>query len=483
MPDPDPTGHMLLLAAETGFSAGSFLLQVLLLLALIFLNAFFAASEIAIISLNDAKLHKMAEEGHKKAQQVLKLTADSSNFLATIQIGVTLAGFLTSATAAQSLAEPLARWFVGKFPTLLPYVSIVSGVSMVLITLITSYFSLVLGELVPKRIAMQKAEALSFRVIGILRVVAVVCRPFVKLLSVSTNVVVRLFGLDPHADEENVTEEEIRMMVDVGEEKGVIEGVQKDMINNIFEFDDIAAEDIMTPRTDVAALEADDGIAEALRIGVDEGYSRLPVYEEDIDQIIGVLYIKDLLPYVGQTIPADVSLRHLVREPYFVPGTKRCGDLFSEMTEKHMQMSIVVDEYGGFAGIVTMEDLLESIVGNIQDEFDHEEEEVTRLSDTSFDIDGSLDVEELDELLNIQLPQGEYDTVAGFLMDQLGRIPAEDEQPQVQFENVLFTITQVEDRRIERVHAEVLPPPESAEESDGEDKSRDDKGKKEKESR
>ena len=255
------------------------------------------------------------------------------------------------------------------------------------------------------------------------------------------------------------------------------------MINNIFEFDDIAAEDIMTPRTDVAALEADDGIVEALRIGVDEGYSRLPVYEEDIDQIIGVLYIKDLLPYVGQTIPADVSLRHLVREPYFVPGTKRCGDLFSEMTEKHMQMSIVVDEYGGFAGIVTMEDLLESIVGNIQDEFDHEEEEVTRLSDTSFDIDGSLDVEELDELLNIQLPQGEYDTVAGFLMDQLGRIPAEDEQPQVQFENVLFTITQVEDRRIERVHAEVLPPPEPAEESDGEDKSRDDKGKKEKESR
>ena len=483
MPDPDPTGHMLLLAAETGFSAGSFLLQVILLLALIFLNAFFAASEIAIISLNDAKLHKMAEEGHKKAQQVLKLTADSSNFLATIQIGVTLAGFLTSATAAQSLAEPLARWFVGLIPALQPFLGTVQGASVVVVTLIMSYFSLVLGELVPKRIAMQKAESLSFKVIGILRVVATVTKPFVKLLSFSTNVVVRLFGMDPHADEENVTEEEIRMMVDVGEEKGVIEGVQKDMINNIFEFDDIAAEDIMTPRTDVAALEADDGIVEALRIGVDEGYSRLPVYEEDIDQIIGVLYIKDLLPYVGQTIPADVSLRHLVRGPYFVPATKRCGDLFSEMTEKHMQMSIVVDEYGGFAGIVTMEDLLESIVGNIQDEFDHEEEEVTRLSDTSFDIDGSLDVEELDELLNIQLPQGEYDTVAGFLMDQLGRIPAEDEQPQVQFENVLFTITQVEDRRIERVHAEVLPPPEPAEESDGEDKSRDDKGKKEKESR
>ena len=482
MPDPDPTGHMLLLAAETGFSAGSLLLQILLLLALIFLNAFFAASEIAIISLNDAKLHKMAEEGHKKAQQVLKLTADSSNFLATIQIGVTLAGFLTSATAAQSLAEPLARWFVGLIPALQPFLGTVQGVSVVVVTLIMSYFSLVLGELVPKRIAMQKAESLSFKVIGILRVVAAVTKPFVKLLSFSTNVVVRLFGMDPHADEENVTEEEIRMMVDV-EEKGVIEGVQKDMINNIFEFDDIAAEDIMTPRTDVAALEADDGIAEALRIGVDEGYSRLPVYEEDIDQIIGVLYIKDLLPYVGQTLPADVSLRHLVREPYFVPGTKRCGDLFSEMTEKHMQMSIVVDEYGGFAGIVTMEDLLESIVGNIQDEFDHEEEEVTRLSDTAFDIDGSLDVEELDELLDTRLPVGEYDTVAGFLMDQLGRIPAENEQPQVRFDHFLFTITRVEDRRIERVHVEILPPPDPPEEA-GEEKGKREKDRdKEKETK
>ena len=462
MPDPAPTGNLLW--------------QILLMIVLIFFNAFFAASEIAIISLNDTKLKKMAEEGHKKARQVLKLTEDSSNFLATIQIGVTLAGFLTAASAASSMSEPLAQWIVEKFPTLLPYVSIVSGVSMVLITLITSYFSLVLGELVPKRIAMQKAEALSFRVIGILRVVAVVCRPFVKLLSVSTNVVVRLFGLDPHADEENVTEEEIRMMVDVGEEKGVIEGSQKDMINNIFEFDDITAEEIMTPRTDVAALEVEDGLDEALRIGVDEGYSRLPVYEEDIDHIIGVLYIKDLLPYVGQAIPADVSIRHLVRDTYFVPGTKRCGELFSEMTEKHIQMAVVVDEYGGVAGIVTMEDLLESIVGNIQDEFDHEEEEVTRISENSFEIDGSLDMEELGELLHIRFPEGDYDTVAGFLMDQLGRIPDEDEHPVVTYENAAFTVMEMYDRRIEMVHVELTPPPPVESEEDGE-KPRKDKDK------
>lgn len=464
MPDPDPTGHMFtLLAAEPAPSGGNLILQIVLLVVLIFVNAFFAASEIAIISLNDSKIRKMAEEGHKKARQVLKLTADSSNFLATIQIGVTLAGFLTSATAAQSLAEPLARWFIGLVPSMEPYMGTIQGVSVVVITLIMSYFSLVFGELVPKRIAMQKAEPLSFAVIGVLRVVAVVTKPFVKLLSFSTNVVVRLFGMDPHADQENVTEEEIRMMVDVGEEKGVIEGVQKDMINNIFEFDDIVAEDIMTPRTDVSALEVDDGIGEALKISVDDGYSRVPVYEDDIDHIIGVLYIKDLLPYVGQEIPRDVSLRHILREPYFVPGTKRCGDLFSEMTEKHMQMAIVVDEYGGFAGIVTMEDLLESIVGNIQDEFDHEEEEVTQLGEHSFEIDGSLNVEELDELLNTKLPEGEYDTVAGFLMDQLGRIPAEDEHPQVVFDNIIFTVMDVVDRRVERIHVEVTPPPPEAE--------------------
>ena len=443
--------------------AGQIWLQLLLLLVLIFVNAFFAASEIAVISLNDAKIRKMAEDGHKKAQQILKLTADSSNFLATIQIGVTLAGFLTSATAAQSLAEPLADWFIGTVPAAAGYAGAVETVSVVVITLIMSYFSLVLGELVPKRIAMQKAESLSFAVIGVLRAVAIVTRPFVKLLSVSTNLVVRLFGLDPHADEENVTEEEIRMMVDVGEEKGVIEESQKDMINNIFEFDDIIAEDIMTPRTDVEAIDVEDGVAEALRVSVEEGFSRLPVYEDDIDNVIGLLYIKDLLPYVGQTIPPELSLRSLVRTAYFVPGTKKCGELFTEMSEKHLQMAVVVDEYGGVAGIVTMEDLLESIVGNIQDEFDHEEEEVTQTGDNTFEVDGSLDIEEMSELLKVELPEGEYDTVAGFIMDRLGRIPQEDEHPTVVYQNVTFTVCEVVERRIEKVHVEVTPLPEPEE--------------------
>ncbi|MBQ6706965.1 MAG: HlyC/CorC family transporter [Clostridia bacterium] len=431
--------------------------QIILLFALILCNAFFAASEIAIISLNDAKLRRMADDGHKKAKQVLALTDDTSRFLATIQVGVTLAGFLTSATAAQSLSAPLANWFIELVPAMASRAGLVQSVSVVVITLLMSYFSLVLGELVPKRIAMQKAEKLAFAFIGILRGVAFLTRPFVKILSLSTNALVRLFGMDPHADEENVTEEEIRMMVDVGEEKGVIEETQKDMINNIFEFDDLTAGEIMTPRTDVAALDVEDDLSEALSIAVEQGYSRLPVYEEDIDHIIGILHIKDLLPYVGQKLPKEVSLRSLLRDTYFVPETKHCGDLFNEMTAKRMQMAVVVDEYGGVAGIVSMEDLLESIVGNMQDEFDQEEEEITQLADNAFEVDGSISMEELRELLNVELPEGDYDTVAGFLMEQLGRIPDPDEHPQVEFRNVVFTVQKMDDRRIEEVHIEVQP--------------------------
>ncbi len=468
--DPAPTHNLMLASAAPAAQAtGNIWGQIILLFLLILCNAFFAASEIAIISLNDAKLHRMAEDGHKKAKQVLALTADASRFLATIQVGVTLAGFLTSATAAQSLSAPLANWFIRLVPAMASRVGLVQSVSVVVITLLMSYFSLVLGELVPKRIAMQKAEKLAFAFIGILRGVAVITRPFVKILSLSTNALVRLFGMDPHADEENVTEEEIRMLVDVGEEKGVIEETQKDMINNIFEFDDLTAGEVMTPRTDVAALDVEDDLSEALAIAVEQGYSRLPVYEEDIDHIIGILHIKDLLPYVGQKLPKEVSLRSLLRDTYFVPETKHCGDLFNEMTAKRMQMAVVVDEYGGVAGIVSMEDLLESIVGNMQDEFDQEEEEITQLADNAFEVDGSLSIEELGELLDVELPEGDYDTVAGFLMEQLGRIPDPDEHPQVEFKNIVFTVQKMDDRRIEEVHIEVQPIEEESDQDPADD--------------
>lgn len=251
----------------------------------------------------------------------------------------------------------------------------------------------------------------------------------------------------------DVTEEDIRELMDVGEEKGVIEGSQKDMINNIFEFGDMTAEDIMTPRTEVEALDADDDtLQEALRIAVEAGFSRVPVYEEDIDHVIGLLYIKDLLPYVGKPLPEDLTIRKIMREAYFIPGTKNCQDLLTEMAEKHLQLAMVVDEYGGLAGIVSMEDLLESIVGSIQDEYDHEEEEVKQRADNSFEVDGAMQIDEVGELLGITFPEADYETLAGFLIDRLGHIPSAEEQAQVDYESFEFTVLKMDERRVELVH-------------------------------
>lgn len=439
--------------------------KLILLFVLILVNAFFSMSEIAIITLNDLKLQKMAEDGDKKAMKILSLTKNPSNFLSTIQIGVTLAGFLTSAAAADNFAKPFANMLAKLF-------NIDSGaawletISLFIVTIIISFFSLVLGELAPKRIAMQRYEQISFKIAGILTFVKGLFKPFIKILSFSTNIVVRILGFDPNASEENVTEEEILMLVDAGEENGVIEESQKEMINNIFEFDDIIASDVMTHRTDIEAVELGDDFSEVLKKSITEGYSRIPVYEEDLDNIKGVIYVKDLLKYVGKTIPKSLKIADIMRKAYFFPETKRCGDLFNEMTEKHLQLVFVCDEYGGISGIVTMEDLLESIVGNMQDEYDNEEEEIEQVNDTTFSLDGTSDIEEVEEILDIKFPEGDYDTVGGFIMAELGRIPSENENPMVEYAGYSFTVDEVDDRRIERITAEKLPLPEASAEEE-----------------
>lgn len=441
---------------------GNLILKLLLLLFLILVNAFFAMSEIAIITLNDVKLQRMAEEGDKKAIKILNLTQNPSNFLSTIQICITLAGFLTSAAAAESFADPVADFFAGLMNLASTPVWL-STASLVLITLIISFFSLVLGELAPKRIAMQKYEAISFKIVGVLVFFSGMFKPFVKILSFSTNLVVRLLGFDPNASEEEVTEEEIRMMVDAGEEKGVIEESQKEMINNIFEFDDIVAADVMTHRTDIEAVEITDDISDIIEKTLEAGYSRIPVYEEDLDNIKGIVYVKDLLKYVGKNVPKNFKISHIMREAFFFPESKKCRDLFNEMTEKHLQMVFVCDEYGGIAGIVTMEDLLESIVGNMQDEYDNEEDEIEQVNETTFSLDGTTDIEEVEEILDTKFPEGEYDTIGGLIMAELGRIPGEDENPTVELLGFRFTVEEVEERRITRITAERLPEEETEE--------------------
>ena len=460
---------------------GNLIIKLLLLLVLILVNAFFAMSEIAIISLNDAKLEKMAEEGHKKAKKVVKLTENSASFLSTIQIGVTFAGFLTSASASQTFVEKFGSTMVSWFGTFgQNHAGFLNAVSLVVVTVIMSYFSLVLGELVPKRIAIENPEKVSFAVVGVLLFVRKIMRPFIALLSASTNLCVRLLGIDPGAEPENVTEEEIRMMVDVGEEKGVIEESQKEMINNIFEFDDTSVDEIMTHRTDVVAVEITDSIDDAVKVAVEEGFSRIPVFEEDLDNIVGVIYVKDLLPYVGSKIPSDHTLAQKMREVYFVPESKNCRDLFTEMTEKRVQLAVVVDEYGGTAGIVTMEDLIETIVGSIQDEYDDEAEDIEQLSENVFTVEGVIDLDELSEKLGRDLPMGDYDTLAGMIMAKLGYIPKEGEHPSVEAAYTLFTVEEVDERRIEKVRVEKLPIPQDRKSKDQKDEKNDKKERSEK---
>ena len=434
---------------------GRIILKLLLLFVLVIINAFFAMSEIAIISLNDNVVDKQAEDGNKKAKKVKKLTENPSNFLSTIQIGVTLAGFLTSASASSSFAAGLTEKLIA-LGTPIP-ANVINGISVVLITVIMLYFSLVFGELAPKRMAMQKPEKIAYSVVGILLVVKTITAPFVKVLSASTNLIVRLCGFDPNANEESVTEEEIRMMVDVGQEKGVIEDIQKEMIDNIFDFDDIDVSDIMTHRTDMFAVEDTDSLEQVVSISIEHGYSRIPVFHEDPDNIIGIVYIKDLLKYISSSLPKDKGPKDVMREAYYVPFSKSCGALFNEMCEKHMQMAVVVDEYGGTAGIVTMEDLLEAIVGNIQDEYDNEDEEIVEVSENVFTIDGTAYIEEVNELVGDIIPEGDYDTLGGFLISRLGYLPKDGDMTEVEFENLKFTILNVEDRRIGKIRVEITP--------------------------
>lgn len=434
-------------------AGGNIWVYIAILLFLILTNAFFAMSELAVIGINDIRLARMAEAGDKKAKILVRLTAMPSRFLSTIQVGVTLSGMLASAVAADTFADMIVR------SVSIPGVSVqmLKIASIIIITFLLSFVTIVFGELVPKRIAMKYPEKVAFAMSGALNVCYILEKPFVILLSLTTNAVVRLFGIDPTSDGEQVTEEEIRMMVDVGNERGVIEQSQKEMINNIFEFDDRTAGEVMTHRTEVTGVEVDVTIDELVRLAVEDGYSRIPVYEDTLDNIVGIIYVKDLLSLVKENAPQHFDVQDYMRAALFVPESNRCRELFLEFKTKKVQMAVVVDEYGGTSGVVTMEDLLESIVGNIQDEYDDEEEEVKQLSDTVYTLDGSISLDEVEILMKISIPDDvDYDTLGGLITDLLGRIPTENEHPKIQIEDVEFTVLEVEDRRIAKVKAEKL---------------------------
>ncbi len=335
--------------------------QLFLQAVLIFVNAFFAATEMSVISLNDNLLRKQAEEGDEKAQKLLKVVESPTRFLSTIQIGITLAGYLGSAFAAGNFATRISDWAAGQFALSGATLGLVNTLSVILITVVLSFFTLVFGELVPKRIAMQKGERIANMACGVILSISTIMRPVIWLLTVSTNGVLRLLHIDPNAESEEVSEEEIRMMVDIGEERGAIETGERQMIENIFEFNNMTAEDVMIHRTDVVMLWADDSDEEIVRTIEETGLSRYPVYEEDADDVIGILNSRDYFLNARREEPRPV--RELLRTAYFVPESVRTDVLFRDMQDKKVHLAIVVDEYGGTSGIITMEDLLEEIVG------------------------------------------------------------------------------------------------------------------------
>lgn len=423
--------------------------QLIILAVLIFLNAFFAASEIAFISLNDTKIEKQAKDGNKKAKQIEKMLKTPSKFLATIQIGITLAGFLSSAFASDTFAEKLAPILFQCMPFF--SLGVWKSISIIIITIILSFFTLVFGELVPKRLAMKNYEKIAFGTIGIIRAISIITSPFVKFLTLVTNSISKLFGVREN-EEESVTEEEIKMMVDQGEEKGTIKEEEKELINNVFEFNDITASEIMKHRKDIFAVDiniSNDELMEELS-KEEYRYSRIPVYDETIDEIKGILYIKDVLKNIGKK---NFKVKNVVKDAYFVSQTRLINEVFKELQKNKMQIAIIIDEYGGTAGLITMEDILEELVGDIYDEYDKEEKEFEKIDENTYIIVGSMPIYDVNKLLNANIPEGDYDTLSGFLQEKLGRIPEEEEKPIIETKEVTYKIEKYEDKRILKVKA------------------------------
>lgn len=428
---------------------------LLLQLILIFVNAIFACAEIAVISMNDNKLAKLAATGDKRAMRLWKLTDQPARFLATIQVGITLAGFLGSAFAADNFSDKLVNWVVGLGLTI--PASTLDTLAVIIITLILSYFTLVLGELVPKRVAMRNAEKLALGMSGLVYIISKIFAPIVWLLTISTNGLLRLLGIDPHADDDAVTEEEIRMMVDAGSEKGAINLNEKEMIHNIFEFDNKDAEDVMTHRTEVTFLWLEESDDQWDKTITESRYSVYPICDESIDNIVGVLNTKDYFRIKERN--RDNILKYAVRPAYFVPETVRTDVLFHNMKRNRNHFAVVMDEYGGTNGIITMSDLLEELVGDLDDDNSIPEEPplIERIDSQTWEIQGSAPLDMVAQQLGVLLPDDDYDTFSGFVFGLLGFIPEEGTTPELEEFGLTIKVTAIKDHHLERAIVGIEP--------------------------
>lgn len=430
---------------------------LLLQVILIALNAVFACAEIAVLSINETKLERMAEQGDKRARRLFRLTSEPARFLATIQVAITLSGFLGSAFAADNFSEPLVDWILSKGVSI-PYATL-DTIAVILITLILSYFTLVFGELVPKRIAMKRSEQLALGISGIVSGISVAFKPIVWFLSASTNLVLRLFGIDPHEADDQVSEEEIRMMVDAGSEKGAIDHQEKEFIQNVFEFDDIEVGDIATHRTDTALLWMEDSDEVWAQTIYENRYTRYPICDGSPDNIIGLLNAKDYFRLEDKS--RGSLLANALQPAYFVLETVKADVLFRNMQKSRNSMAVVMDEYGGMVGIITLYDLLEELVGELNDEpedADNPDPHIQKISENTWQLFGNLPLKDIQDAIGLELESEDHNTLTGLVFEALGSIPPDGVQDiRLAIAGMDIHVQLIEEHQIERATIRVLP--------------------------
>ena len=420
---------------------------IILQLVLIALNAIFACAELAVLSINETKLERMADQGDKRAKRLFRLTREPAKFLATIQVAITLSGFLGSAFAADGFSEPLVDWVLS-LGVNIPR-STLDSIAVIIITLILSYFTLVFGELVPKRVAMKKAETLGLSISGLVSGISIVFKPIVWFLSVSTNAILRLLGIDPNEADEQVNEEEILMMVDAGSEKGAIDEQEKEFIQNVFEFDDLTAEEIAVHRTEVTILWMEDSVEEWAKTIHDSRHTLYPVCQDSTDNIIGILNAKDYFRLDDKN--RENVMQNAVKAPFFVPETIKADVLFRKMKKTRNIMAIVLDEYGGMVGIITLNDLIEQLVGDLGEDNPEEaaEPHVEQMDEKTWVIIGNVELYDIEQALDVDIGLEGVDTFTGLVFSELDMIPHDGEQDiELDFKGLHIHITKIEDHQI-----------------------------------
>ena len=419
--------------------------QILFLVVLTLINAFFSSAEMSIVSVNKNKMKMLANEGNKKAKMLCKLIEEPTKFLSTVQVGITLAGFFASASAATGISEQLGTFFIS---INVPYGQQVAFVG---VTIILSYFTLVFGELVPKRIALRKSENIAMASLRPIMIISKIAAPFIKILSLSTSLIVKLMGLDNENLDEIVTKEELKSFIETGEEQGAINESEKEMIEGIFEFDNKKVEKVMTPRTEVYCINIKEPLNSYLDELLEMRYSRVPVYEDDIDNVIGILYMKDFIIEAKNKGFDNVNIKDILKEPYFVHEGKNVQDLFKLLQISQRHIAVIIDEYGGFSGIITIEDLIEEIMGEINDEDDSSEERIKKVGENTFLVDGLTTLEELNDELNLGIELDDIDTISGFLINLIGNIPSEEDENIIEYNDITFKIDKLGEKRIEKI--------------------------------